>query len=152
MRYNLSASKSLRGLFLCGFMMALTIASGCGTGAPPKAQAKGKVTFNGEPVKGGTITFAPFAGSGFQGIGKVKDDGTFVMMTEKEGDGAPIGKGILAYAPEAIPWDPPEWDGKGEPPQAPKNQFDGLVPKQTDIEIKAGDNDITVELVPAGPQ
>jgi hypothetical protein len=133
-----------------GLALATVLSSGCGEAAPPKAQVKGKVTLNGDPVKGGKITFAPLTGSGYMATGEVKEDGTFVLKTESGGDGAPIGKGRVAYSPPAIQWEgtPEGWDSsKGDPPK-PKTPYDGMSPKQSEIEIKAGDNDLAIELGP----
>lgn len=46
------------GLVLClGF--AVTFLNGCGDSGPSRHEIKGKVTFKGEPIKAGTITFIP---------------------------------------------------------------------------------------------
>ena len=52
-------------------VVLLTLAvSGCGEATSPKAQVKGKVTLNGEPVKGGTILVAPLTSSGEAASGR----------------------------------------------------------------------------------
>jgi hypothetical protein len=67
---------------------------GCGT-AGGGAQtalipAKGKVTYKGQPVAKGRIRFAP-DGYGRPAFGRLQSDGTFVLTTDKEGDGVIAG-------------------------------------------------------------
>lgn len=64
------------------------------TGCGSKAQSftattvpvKGKVTYQGKPLTKGTVTFEP--DSGREAHGEIKSDGSFVLTTFKEGDGA----------------------------------------------------------------
>src|SRR5688572_27539244 len=92
MRHQMPVCEMLRSITLFSCALLLMIGAGCGGEAkPPVAQVKGKVTFNGAPVKGGTITFSPYGGSGYTGTGAVKDDGTFVLSAADAGEGAPIG-------------------------------------------------------------
>lgn len=123
--------------------------SGCGAAATPKAQVKGKVTVNGAPVKGGTILLAPLTASGEAASGEVQSDGTFILSTLEPGDGAPIGMSRLSYKPPVTATEPPEdWDSsKGEPPRE-KSLYEGMIPKQSEIDVKRDSNEITVELVP----
>ena len=139
-----------RFLSLLGTCLVATVLTGCGgTASVPTAEVKGKVTMNGAPVKGGTIVIAPLMGSGQMASGEVQQDGTFVMTTTKANDGAPIGKSRVSYKPPKVEWagTPDDWDSsKGDPPK-PKTDYDGMVPKVGEIEVKEGSNDITVELV-----
>lgn len=50
---------------------------------------KGKVSFNDEPVKSGTITFA--ADDKPSAYGEITADGTYALMTQDPGDGATPG-------------------------------------------------------------
>lgn len=129
-------------------LLALAI-SGCGETTSEKAQVKGKVTLNGEPVKGGTILLAPLSASGETASGEVQPDGTFTLSTAQSGDGAPIGKNRVSYKPPVTATEPPEdWDSsKGDPPRE-KSPYEGMVAKEGELEIKQGNNDITIVLVP----
>ncbi|MCI0360945.1 MAG: hypothetical protein L0211_20900 [Planctomycetaceae bacterium] len=135
-----------------GFVLTLTLLlAGCGSGGANTAPVKGKVTANGQPVTGGEITLTPsqdlnatIAG------GTVASDGTFVLTTETEGDGAAIGMHTVSYSPPAL--EQPEWDGYGAAPATKVSPFEGLVPKQPEVEIKPGANDLTIELVKGRPQ
>jgi hypothetical protein len=52
--------------------------------------AKGKVTYKGKPLTKGSIQFEP-DGYGRKARGKIQSDGTFVLGTDKEGDGVIAG-------------------------------------------------------------
>jgi hypothetical protein len=51
---------------------------------------KGRVTYRGKPLTKGSITFEPTDG-GREARGTIGPDGTFVMTTDQDGDGALIG-------------------------------------------------------------
>jgi len=135
---------SLGGAALC---LAL-LAAGCGASGATTAPVKGKVTAGGQPVTGGEITLTPseelkatIAG------GTVQADGTFVLTTSSQGDGAAIGMHDVSYSPPAQ--EQPEWDGYGTPPPTKASPYDGMMPKQTKVEVKPGDNELIIELVKA---
>jgi hypothetical protein len=48
---------------------------------------KGKVTYKGKPLARGTVKFEP-DGAGRAATGEIQSDGTFVLTTYKQGDGA----------------------------------------------------------------
>lgn len=132
----------------CATSLALTVIFtfvGCESG-PATEPVKGKVTANGAPVTGGSLTFAPLSGQTLAAsepmTTDVKSDGTFAL--EK---GAVAGKHRVIYTAPAMEFDAQAWDGKGEPPRAPESPFDGMKPKETEIEIKSGANDLTIDLV-----
>jgi hypothetical protein len=52
---------------------------------------KGKVTYKGQPVAKGRVKFAP-DGYGRPAYGQLHSDGSFVLTTEKEGDGVVAGE------------------------------------------------------------
>jgi hypothetical protein len=72
-------------LLLCG----LACSSGEGVRTPLIA-VKGKVTYKGKPLTKGLIRFEP-DGYGRKARGQLQADGTFVLTTEKEGDGVVAG-------------------------------------------------------------
>ncbi|MHB1559557.1 MAG: hypothetical protein ACYC61_19085 [Isosphaeraceae bacterium] len=67
---------------------------GCGTSGggkvPDLIPVKGKVTFKGKPVSKGVVRFEP-EGVGREASGTIQPDGTFVLTTHKDGDGAVAG-------------------------------------------------------------
>ena len=70
-------------------LVCLSVVSGC----QPKsdlAPVRGKVLFNGQPLKFGSVMFQPEFGQPARSI--IRSDGSFELWTEIEGDGARIGK------------------------------------------------------------
>ena len=63
---------------------------GCGPDYPDCVPVSGKVTFEGEPVTQGTITFYPDGGRA--AMGEIQPDGTYVLTTFEPGDGAVPGR------------------------------------------------------------
>ncbi len=129
--------------------------SGCGGSAEHMLTAKvsGTVTMNGQPVTGGGILFSPIVVdkklAGKPSAGSVLPDGTFSLTTYEAGDGAVIGMHRVVFSPPpALVPDAPA----GAHVPAVKSPFDGLVPKVSEVEIKSGDNPITIELVPGTPK
>lgn len=132
----------------CGFggMLALSLLVGCGS-SNGKGKVTGKVTSAGQPVTGGSITFAPLAApaSGAEGgarpaTGRVAEDGTFSLSTDEEGDGALIGRHSVVYSPPSAATETPD-------PRTPPSPYFGLAPKEREVEVKDGSNEFTVELV-----
>jgi hypothetical protein len=114
------------------------------------APVDGKVTFQGQPVKGGSITFRPIKTAstkeslkGKPASGSVKDDGTFVLTTYGKDDGAVIGTHEVLFIPFTV--GAKDYDDKPAP-----SPYAGCVPKTKEVEVKAGKNHIEIELVP-GP-
>src|SRR5262245_25762783 len=86
---------------------------GCGGGLEefPTAPVSGRVLCNGEPVADVLVNFAPAkknkrGESGKMGVGVAQDDGTFVVSTYSDGDGAVVGKHNVSVSrphPEDFP-------------------------------------------------
>jgi hypothetical protein len=66
---------------LFGVALALTVLSGCGGGSSGVA-VSGKVTFNGKPVKEGSISFIPVEGTNGPTAGTSISDGSFSIGRE----------------------------------------------------------------------
>lgn len=132
-------------------LVALGVLAGCGSkGAEyTVAPASGKVVCQGQPVKGGHITFRPLqtvgGKSGITGrpaSAEVKEDGTFVLSTYGKEDGAVVGKHEITYLPAVT--GAQSYQEKPQP-----SPYAGMVPTPKQVEIKAGRNEFTIELVPA---
>jgi hypothetical protein len=70
---------------------AFTVLSGCGGSDNLSVYpVKGKITFEGQPMKGGgAISFVPTGGqAGAQSGGEIKEDGTYELTTYQPGDGS----------------------------------------------------------------
>ena len=66
---------------------------GCGSAGgalPALIPVKGRVTYKGQPVTKGVVRFEP-DGYGRRARGQLQSDGTFVLTTDKEGDGVVAG-------------------------------------------------------------
>jgi hypothetical protein len=62
----------------------LLLVSGCRSGSTPLAAVQGKVTFRGEPLRGGTIVFTPDASRGTRGElawAEIQQDGSYTLKT-----------------------------------------------------------------------
>lgn len=68
--------------------MGTLLVSGCSRG-PQIVPARGKVLYNGEPLKFGSVMFQPEGGQPARAV--IQPDGTFVLTTENNGDGATVG-------------------------------------------------------------
>ncbi|PQO43358.1 carboxypeptidase regulatory-like domain-containing protein [Blastopirellula marina] len=80
--YSLALLTSLVAVGVCG----------CFGGNGATEPVQGTVTYNdGTPVKGGTIVFAAVE-SNSSSVGYIQEDGTYVLGTFGETDGAPKGK------------------------------------------------------------
>ncbi len=125
---------------------------GCSGGGAPTGKVVGKVTFDGKPVTSGSLTFAPASGTvGKPAVGAVTADGSYTLSTYAADDGAVVGRHKVIYSPSAgdsaqqesqIP-EPGKHD-EAKPVEIP---FSGLVPKEAEVEVKAGTNEINIELV-----
>lgn len=108
------------------------------------ARVKGKVTAEGKDVSGGGIVLSPLAGQGADvgrpGLADVAADGTFSLEVELSQAGANR---------FAVRFSPPTFI----PTKAYKDAvtpYAGYAPKQSEIELQPGDNQIAVELTPPG--
>src|SRR4051812_39687925 len=70
---------------------------GCGEALVP---VTGKVSYKGEPVKGGTLVFSPdkkdVVNAGTPATATIEENGTFILKTEN-GAGAVVGKYKVSY-------------------------------------------------------
>jgi hypothetical protein len=64
------------------------------------------VTYNGEVVKEGTVTFYPAQG-GRPATGRIRSDGTYVLSTFGDGDGALVGEYRIAVEAKSVVGGPP---------------------------------------------
>lgn len=119
--------------------------SGCGPGLKefPTAETRGVVTCNGVPVPNVRVYFAPQAKSGIEsgksGWGTAQADGTFVISTYGDEDGAVVGTHRVLV-------------GSPHPERFPDFECDcetnGNLPIMT-VEVEADtENNLSIELLP----
>ena len=135
-----------RLLLVVVLFVSLT-AVGCGstnTDLPPTAPVTGKVTYQGQPVSNGLVTFHPANGSK-PASGQTGKNGEFTLSTFEREDGAVFGKHkvtIKAYQ-----------EGQ-DVSLVPADKLTYAVPKKyvdeattsLEVEVKKGSNDIALEL------
>jgi len=110
---------------------------------------KGKVTYKGEPVKGGSVVFSPLSEGGKAASSEIQQDGTYTLSTNRPGDGVKPGRYRVTFTPPPGQEAPASVPGK-PPPKAIPNPYAGLVPKPDEVDVKSGDNSVNLELVKPG--
>jgi hypothetical protein len=124
---------------------ALLLLAGCDGGGMKTAVVKGKVTYQGKPVTGGTVTFVPDAG-GPSATGEIKPDGTFAMTTYKPGDGAVLGKHkVFIVAMEDTSGKLPEERGGTPPPTIPL-KYTSIATSPLTADVADRENNFVFEL------
>jgi hypothetical protein len=116
-----------------GLLAAALALTGCGSNSGLSlGRVQGKVTFKGQPIKYGTVSFVPDASKGTNGpiaMGNIKEDGTFVLSTSEAGDGAVVGHhkiSVVGLDPTPIPGEKPAPDPADSPLEVMKARAKGL--------------------------
>jgi hypothetical protein len=109
---------------------AMLIGCGGDPSKPKLGRVSGKVTYNGQPVPKGVVSFVPSGGPGAQtgqsATGEIGPDGSYTLTTFDRGDGAVLGEHtVLVLARE----DDPAIQGKGMPIPDSKGQLKIKPPK-----------------------
>ncbi len=82
--------------------VSLLVSPGCGDGSPRMYPARGKVVFSdGDPVRLGTVELLSDE-HGTTATGKIEEDGTFVLGTLTDSDGASAGSHRAIVAQVAV--------------------------------------------------
>jgi len=115
-------SHPTRALALLALLAASTWGCGSKSERPETLPVQGKVTYKGQPVPKGTVTFQ--SDSGQTATGEIQSDGTYKLSTFAEGDGAlPGHHKVMIIANDA---DPTLMPGSSPGYKPPKD----LVPKK----------------------
>lgn len=126
--------------------LALLSAGGCSSG-PAKGDVKGKVTFKGNPVKEGKVTFLNPAGLG-DSEADISSDGTYEVR-----GGVVVGDYVVEIKPLVVIVDtdpgksPPAPVEKKAPDIPGKYRQQGSTPFKN-IAVKAGKNEIDFPMTP----
>jgi hypothetical protein len=87
---------------------ALSLSAGCSDSGLKLGRVSGKVTYKGQPVQGGIVSFMPDESKGTIGppaSGAIGSDGSYTMSTNSSGDGALVGYhkvGIVGLDPKPV--------------------------------------------------
>jgi len=116
-------------------LIAAAILSICGCGGPQMAPVKGRVMFDGKPVKEAQVTFSPTGEKGQKETGKpgtgfTDENGHFELSTFKNYDGALVGSHSVLVVLEDT-----------NPAKCKRT-------KNVAVEVKPGSNEFTVEMDP----
>lgn len=130
-------TRALRGgiLMFIGTLFVL----GCGAGQKPTGTVNGKVTYNGGPVKSGSVNLISTTGSA--DMAELDENGTFKMGPIEAGD-------YKVYIMPPIPKQLPP-GSKAPPPPAkfeiPK-KFQDPGSTTLTLTVKSGQNDVTIDV------
>jgi hypothetical protein len=107
----------------------------CGCSSQPMAPVKGRVMFNGKPVKAAAVTFSPAGAAGQKETGKpgtgfTDDDGNFQLSTFSNYDGALVGNHAVLVTLDDT-----------NPAKCKRE-------KSLTLEVKSGPNEFTIEMDP----
>jgi len=85
-----SQAVDCRYWFTASISILVMLLVGCKESGKPKVvPIEGKVLYNGEPLKFGTVAFQPPRGQPARGM--IRPDGTFTLSTYRPEDGVPLG-------------------------------------------------------------
>lgn len=130
-----------------GLMCVICAAAlGC-SNKPQVAPVRGIVKMDGKPLPGGRVMFRPIATGdnkivGHSAMGQIQEDGTFVLTTYEEGDGAVVG----VHHPVVME-NRQEDDENSAHPTKPGPKIGVITLDKLTFEVVAGqENEFTIEL------
>ena len=119
---------ALKRALAIGRLAALAgLLAGCGSGEdlPATTPVKGKVTYQGQPVPKGTVTFQP--ANGRPATGQIQPDGTFVLSTFGDKDGAIPGKhAVMIVSQDGDPTKMPSSPGYVPPKELVPSKYGSI--------------------------
>jgi hypothetical protein len=149
------ASCTLRLTAMACLCLVVSLAAGCGGPSGPQGKVHGKVTYQGKPIStGAMVSF--LSDSGAAASGMVSADGAY-QVRSMNGDTIPAGKYKVLITPPSGPQMTPEEamnasmakkdkdQGPAADPTIPA-QYRSILQTPASYEIKAGDNEINIEL------
>jgi hypothetical protein len=127
---------------LTALTLFLTMVAGCSSGNT--SPVRGKVVFkDGSPLTGGLVLFRPVDEKlQVSSRGDIQQDGTFILGTYQEGDGAVPGKYQVAVTP------PPRKKVREKPVERRiiHARFENYDTSGLEFEVKRGRNDFKIEV------
>ncbi len=132
-------------LLLAASLLFLT---GCGPSRPALAPVTGKVLYKGQPLAFGSVMFQPEGGQPARAV--IQPDGTFVLWTYKEGDGAAIGKHkirVTCYEGQKAPAPGEEKKERGLGANLIPVRYNSIDTSGLTAEVKKQNEPVVLELV-----
>jgi hypothetical protein len=107
------------GLALAVSMAVGLLSAGCGSSGPQMASVSGKVTYKGQPLTKGSVSFVSTDPARPNASGAIQSDGSYTLQTREPGDGAQLGD----YKVSVTDIDPEAYNTAlpGEAPKLPKS-------------------------------
>lgn len=139
-----SCLRVVAGLML-SILSVLSLAGCGGDGRLPTATVRGKVTYNGEPLKIGSLLFVP-VGGGPTAEANIDKNGNYSLGTYETADGAVLGKhqvmitAFTAAGGSGLPEDAVK--GDAAPVSIIPEKFGDLAKSGLEVEVKSGKNDV----------
>jgi hypothetical protein len=143
---GLAGGYGLVGLAIVG---AIAVAMpGCSKARRDLAVVTGKVTYNGAPLRFGTVIFQPEAGQYATGL--IRPDGSFQMQTRGEGGGVPVGKNRVRFVcfahqdpskPVAAKGDGPPSEGSPMGPSLIPQKYLSCATSGIIVDVRPGENE-----------
>jgi hypothetical protein len=140
-----------------GMLLVAGSAVGCGGGKsdkPPLGRVSGTVTYKGQPLPEGSVTFTPVEGkgddSGQLASGQIESDGSYSLTTFNTDDGAVLGQhAVTVQSRDGSQFKPPQ---PGEPikyvlqkSRIPK-KYETVKSTPLRFTVEAGSNEFDIEL------
>ena len=116
----------------CGVMLLLTAVAGCGSGT---GTVKGQVTFQGKPLSGGTIMFAPVDSKHNSVSREIDENGNFEVPN------VPVGEARVSVDNQSLKPAPPVGSGGGPPELLKKLGKGNPAPKKAEPPPDAAEKD-----------
>lgn len=147
-------TRTAQSLGLVAFALFLLSFSG-GCGRIPVYPVRGKITFEGQPMKGGgSISFMPMNDQpGKAAGGEISSDGSYVLMTHRPGDGSMTGqfRVVIAQVTENEPERSPDGSAPKKSQSLPKEDRIPTIyadPQNSPLTatVEAKDNELNFDL------
>ncbi len=145
---SMSRTKSFT-LGFCFAFLVLPVFVGCSSNSDelPTGEVYGKVTYKGKILPSGSVTFIP-DGPGKAAAGEIQEDGTYVMTTYSEGDGATVGSHKVMVISERDTSELPAESAEANQDLSLIPEKYGMSPKTSGLTavVNEGENEINFDL------
>jgi hypothetical protein len=145
---------SFRWAIGSAFLVCAVLLTGC-SNTNAVYPVKGKISFEGQPMMGGgSIALYPLSGQkGKMAGGIVAEDGSYVLTTNREGDGSMPGefRVVITQQTEQEPEATPDGQAPAKAKSVPQanripNVFSDPIHSPTKITVKPENNEINIDL------